>query len=740
MDQRLRIWSLERSQFLKEYDLTSSQLTSGRLLTNPPAHLLTLDDSHDHGEFLFYLMTYNPLEEGQFILWGGEQLHGAFRELVQLQEPLKPEKPLGITGSWSISDFFLVEVKTVSDSHGAVVQNTYERTVRLWVSWKSYISSRLQYTDIRNFSKWISVMQDSSEISDDGIENSVEFWTERICKPGRFTDPILLTALNVYQYRMIQPDQHRDLSSSSRFLRKDLVAGIVGRKPKLGVNQHSAQLDFEKYRLDLSLEFSQFEKTCQELSKAGDEVQRLSFDSITGDVIVVRADGIVAIRNFSGSEILRWGVTGTDSQFENVLRGDMIRGTLYGDFKDTNVRLQVVSLARAAYKFRCAIAGANLGDITAGLLEEVMSDSNFAVEDRLWAFYDKYLSDESVAWTVLKEDVTSAMALVTEISAAFKVLLDILSTDICQDDTVVPLQQLTAIWGDVANIAVAETVSARWILLRDFALLAAWLYSVEEPVIDASNKKAIEVYWSEALRAFKGVNMLQHLASTEIAPLLTRQSSEDQVSGPMEDMNLDDNIEIIHLPPRTNALRYLVEDTLDSSGVGLNHTSFPPPMALSLVVASILTQINFTDGYSGMSIRIVSQLLRLGANIEASRLARYLPNTPVGGYVWGHVLLQKGDWEKARVWFSRVGPILAKSGERAVDFEYAKKVLRGKQIDGIGKGLFRYYEHVARLFDSKRAQEQTIYYCQRALGLGQEVCLMQKCSDCRNLPRSRMIC
>lgn len=722
-DQRLRVWSLEKSQFLKEYDLTSSQATSGRLLANSPAHLLTLDDSHDHGEFLFYMMTYNPLEEGQFILWGGEHVHGAFNDLIQLQEPIKPEKPSGITGSWSIYDFFLAEVKTVSDSHGVVVQNTYERTLRLWVSWKSYISSTLQYTDIHNsFPKWINIMQETPEPSDDEIENSVEFWTDRISKPGRFTDAVLLTALSIYQDRMIQPDQRRDLSSFSRFLRKDLVAGVIGRKPKLGVNQHSGQLDFEKYRLDLSLDFSQFEKTCQELSKAGDEVRRLSFDSITGDVIIVRADGIVAVRNLSGAEILSWGATGSDTQLEHVLRGDMLRGTLYGDFNDTNIRVQVVALARAAYKFRCAIAGGNLGDITAGLLEEVMSDSNFSVEDRLWAFYDKYLSDDSIARTVLKEDVVSAMAEVTEISSAFKVLLDILSTDICQDDTVVPLEQLTSVWGDVITIGIAQTVSTRWILLRDFALLTAWLYSTEEPLIELPNKKSIEACWSETLRAFKGINMVRHLSTTEIAPLSTRQSPEDQVSGSMEEMHLDDdNIEIVHLPPRTSALRYLVEDTLDSSGVGLNNTSFPPPMALSLVAASILTQINFADGYSGMAIRVVSYLLRLGANVEASRFARYLPNTPVGGYVWGHVLLQNGDWEKARVWFSRVGPILAKSG-RAIDFEYAKVILRGKQIDGIGKGLFRYYEHVARLFDSKHAQSQTIYYCHRALGLAQEVC------------------
>ena len=691
-------------------------------------------------------MTYNPLEEGQFILWGGEHLHGAFNDLVQLQEPLKPENPTGSTGVWNISDFFIAEVKTVSDSHGGVViQNTYERTLRLWVSWKSYISSKLQYTDIHNFPKWITIMQPqqlaletSLSEDDDEVENSVEFWTERISKPGRFTDAVLLTALNIYQDKMIQPDQRRDLSSSSRFLRKDLVAGIVGRKPKLGVNQNSGQLDFEKYRLDLSLDFSQFEKTCQELSKAGDEVRRLSFDSMTGDVVVVRADGIVAVRNLSGAEILKWGALGSDGQFEDVLRGNMIRGTLYGDFKDTNVRLQVVSLARAAYKFRVAIAGGNLGDITAGLLEEVMSDSNFAVEDRLWAFYDKYLSDELLARTVLKEDVMSALTLVTEVSAAFKVLLDILSMDICQDDTVVPLQQLTSVWGDVVAIGIAETVSARWILLRDIALLSAWLYSTEEPLVDLPNKKALEGYWSESLRAFKGVNMLRHLANTEIAPSSTRQSPEDQVSGSMEGMHLDDNVEVIHLPPRTNALRYLVEDTLDSSGVGLNHTSFPPPMAVSLVIASSLTQINFADGYSGMAIRVVSYLLRLGADVEASRFAQYLPSSPVGGYVWGHVLLQKGDWEKAGVWFSRVGPILAKSG-RSADFEYAKIILRGKEIDGIGKGLFRYYEHIARLFNSKHAQAQTIYYCQRAIGLAQDVYPWNEQSDFRNHPRQKII-
>lgn len=608
----------------------------------------------------------------------------------------------------------------MSESHGTVLQNTYERTLRLWVAWKSYVSSSVQYTDIHDPTNWITIMQDDPTATPDEMENSVEFWIERITKPGRFTDTVLLIALNIYQERMLQPDQHRDLSSASRSLRKDLIAGVVGRKARLGVNQHSGQLDYEKYRMDLSLEFAQFEKTCIELSRTGEEFRRLSFDPVTEEVIIVRADGIVMIRNLSGAEILEWGATGSDERFMGVVQGNMIRGMLYGDFKDKNVRPQVMALARAAYRFRCAVSVGNLGDITAGLLDEVMSDSNFAVEDRLWAFYDKYLTEAHPSSTRVQADVASALASVTEVSAAFKALLDILSTDISQDDTVVPLQQLTAVWGDVMTTGVAETTSARWILLRDFVLLSAYLYFSETHDFDALVKKSIGGYWAEGLRAFKGVNMLRHLANSEIAPVSSRKSPEEQVSGSMEKMHLDDTVEVPHLPPRTSALRYLVEDTLDSSGVGINNTSFPPPMAMSLVIASILTQINFADGYSGMAIRIVSHLLRLGANVEAARFSRYLPNTPVGGYIWGHVLLQKGNWEKAGTWFSRVAPILAKSG-RPIDFEYAKIILKGKQVDGIGKGLFQYYEHVARLFESKQVHSHIIYYCQRALSLAQEV-------------------
>ena len=669
-------------------------------------------------------MTYNPLEEGQFQIWGGQHVHGAFIGLQPLQDPVKPERPAGSTvGTWNISGFFLAEVKTMADSHGLLVHNTYDRTLRLWVAWKSYVSLTLQYTDIHSPTQWTTVMSpdEFADRIDDEVENTVDFWSDRITTPGRYSDAVLFTALNLYQQKFLQPDQRRDLTSSkTRRLRKDLLVGILGRKLKLQTNHLSGQLDFEKFRIDLSLEFSQFDATCRGLSNLGGEFRRLSFDSVTGDVFVISADRISAIRNLSGAEILQWGATGSDGQFQAVIYGEQIKGTLYGDFKDSNVRTQVVALARGAFKFRCAIAVGNLGDITAGLLEEVMSDSNFAVEDRMWAFYDKYLSDEIFLRSGMKDDVLSALAGVTELSAAFKVLLEILSMDICQDDIVVPLSQLTAVWGDVVTVGLADTVSARWNLLRDFALLAAWLYSTEEQIVDQPFRKSLEMYWSEGLRAFKGVNMLRHLSTTEIAPLSSHQSAEDQVSGSMEEMHLGDSIEVVHLPARTNALRYLAEDTLDSSGVGLNNISFPQPMALSLVIASILTQINFADGYSGMAIRVVSQLVRLGANVEASRFARYLPNTPVGGYVWGHVLLQKGDWEKAAVWFSRVAPVLAKSG-RAVDFEYAKVILRGKQVDGIGKGLFRYYAHVAGLFNSKNAHSQTIYYCQRALALAEDV-------------------
>src|ERR1700738_3174740 len=212
-----------------------------------------------------------------------------------------------------------------------------------------------------------------------------------------------------------------------------------------------------------------------------------------------------------------------------------------------------------------------------------MSDSNFSVEDRLWAFYDKYLSEETFV-SRLKGEIISALALVTELDAAFRVLLDILSTDICQDDTAVELEQLTSVWGDVVTVGVASTVSSRWTLLRDFALLAAWLYSTEEQIIDPEFKISIQGFWSDSLRAFKGINMLRHLSITEIAPLSSRQSPELLLEG----MNLGGTIEMPHLPPRSTALRYVIEDTLDSSGVGLNAVSFSSPMALSLVMASTL--------------------------------------------------------------------------------------------------------------------------------------------------------
>jgi hypothetical protein len=260
------------------------------------------------------------------------------------------------------------------------------------------------------------------------------------------------------------------------------------------------------------------------------------------------------------------------------------------------------------------------------------------------------------------------------------------------------------------------------------------LYSTEQQVVDASFKKSLEGYWSDGLQAFKGINMLRHLTTTEIAPLSARHSPEDQVSGSLQDMNLDDGMEPTHLAPRTIALRYLIEDTLDSSGVGLNTVSFSSPMALSLVIASILTQINFGDGYSGMAIRVVSLLIRLENNVEAARFARYLPNTPVGGYIWGRVFLEKGSWDKAATWFSRVAPTLAKSG-RAIDFEYAKVVLRGKEKDGIGKGLFRYYEHIAKLFEGKHAHSQTIGYCQMALSYAQEVHSPHDLLNFRNRPK-----
>src|SRR5579859_7520871 len=219
-DQRLRIWSLDKSQFIKEYDITSSQANSGRLLPQPPAHLLALDDSHDHGEFLFYLLSYNPLEEGQFILWGGEHSHGAFTGLSQLQDPFRPEMPPGSTGIWNISDFFLAQVKTASDSKSLVGQNTYDTSLRLWISWKSYYTSILQYTDLHHM-EWITIMPSTTDFLDDEIENSVEFWTERICRPGRFSDAVILTACNIYQNHLLPPELHRDLSST-KLLRKDM--------------------------------------------------------------------------------------------------------------------------------------------------------------------------------------------------------------------------------------------------------------------------------------------------------------------------------------------------------------------------------------------------------------------------------------------------------------------------------------------------------------------------------------
>ena len=706
---------MEKSQFIKEHDITSSPATSGRVLSQSPVNLLAIDDTHEHGEYLFYLVSYNPLEEGQFIIWGGQHNHGAFTGLVQLEDPFKPDIPANRTGMWNISHFFLTEVRTFSDSRGTLIHNTFERSLRLWISWKSYYSSIIQYVDLTSQLNWVTIMSDIP--SDDPLdENTVDAWTERIITPGRFTDEVLITALNIYQDYALPPEHHRDLSSSSRVLRKDLISGIVGIKRKLGVNQHTNHLDFEKYKQDLAIEFSQFETTCKELAKAGDELRGITHDPRTGEVMIIRADGIMTIRNWSAAEIIMYATNG-DTALQEVREGKMIMGSVYGDLKESGVRYQTTVIARMAVMYRNVIlqAEGNLADITGGLLEEVMSDSHFSVQDQLVEFYEKYLPYEAPA--ELQDLVLDAMR-VQMTAEGFRALLDILSTDICQDDTILSLEKLSSIWGDVISVGITEMIGARWTLLRDLALLSAWVYATLRDDISPLMVPQLENFWSEGLRAFKGVTLLRHLASTEISPSSNRQTTEDQMSGSLEVMKLDDSSDISQLTPRSTGLRYLVEETLDSSGVGLSRASFPPPAALSLAIASSLTNINFADGYTSMAIRLVSQLLRIGANVEAARFARYLPNTPVGGYVWGHVLLQKGSWDKAASWFSRLAPTLAKAA-RPDDYEYAKIILRGKQSDGVGKGLFRYYEHVARLFESRHAQSQVSDFCQRALGLAE---------------------
>ncbi|GAO51153.1 hypothetical protein G7K_5264-t1 [Saitoella complicata NRRL Y-17804] len=685
IDAKLKVWSLDRGHLIHTIALNNARPTTPTdQVLRPSRQVYTLVPA-TKGPYAFYVIAASGSSlDSTFTMFGAPS--SSPTDLAPLHPDIKARAPEG-GAVWLLADL----VMTREDKGRTAI----------WALWKSNTSSSIQRlvldptatmsiepnalthgavggTDFEN--KWESVGSDvksslkplegAGSIATEGGQGSTsadiaESWANKIFMAGRFSIPAMHFALTIYaeNFRPNSASSGASTFSSVSTLGESTVRSLrsqamklVGTNCVLETDTVTGQLVYEKYRMDLALEWGRFARVCAEFERAGTEGLSLGVGE-EGDIWVVRAERVGLVRRASALETA-----------VEVARSGSKRVT------------DVAELLRAARVLRQGISEEGVDDTVVVLTEDASQLPNFSVEDRVWGVWERGVGGgEGVA---TKDAVHEILDAVSEGDEAVTRILDMLCVDALHGtEFPIPATQgeLSIVGAALLRSGVNEMVRARWEVLLDVLLLAVFSACNEEEV---DYFDGVDAIYDRALGLWKGYSILKQAIDT-----FTGEGKADET--------------VLEVVKKVSAVNVDLE-VLNISGA----------------FEKVLGELKAVADVDRFAIRVASALVTAGHVEEAVGFQRWLPQSAWGVYVCGRVLLEAEKYDEAERLFTKGAVGVAQSSEEGSVDLLEEGIVGDLLVEGdnaFGNGMPYYYAHVATLFENKLQHDAVVQSCQKAL-------------------------
>lgn len=648
----LKTWSLDKGTLLHAVDLLNeAPAPSSRmktLLDPSPSQLLTVIDASLQEDHMFYLASFSSASTGKFKFWAALRgANGEFEGLADLypHDEFKTDPPTS-NSVWMISEFRITPVQSQTSG-----------LFNLWVLWKSNTTFRAQNLQFRmqdipgSWGKWTTGIADSlhglpgRSPSNATSEDVTDYWIDWIFFPGRFTDTVLVTALDIHRL-FYSPPGSKPTEDVGESLQSRVARAIPG-----AVELHKTEdgsPDYARYKYEVDLQWLRYSRLCTELDKQRGEALSLVADPHSGFIWTVNADGITALRECTESEVMQHNSASSAENLELIsLRlprklGAGLAGTELSD---------AMFLIQAASDLRSSLSEKAYDNCLWRLQRELLEDAVYSYEDRMWSLFSKCLDGEVSNDDFDKiEDSIDAM---NDPQIAFYSIL----SSLFQAEGHAGAARLTSFGGNVLIAGSREVIHVNRDLLFGliFLLLLITAQDDETPKISEPEK-----LYEQLLNYMREYEVLNWMARTPLSIPDSRLSIDDELTRGLASLK-------VTTPDPTSSPKTRKGSVLQ---LMLPENSAPPShghgnsgsIALSLCIRQYLAGLelaNFGNGFA----EVASVLLNIDAAGVAMELLKYIPTTSWGFYVKARIQLKDRNPEAASMAFKKAAYGLCMSSQ-----------------------------------------------------------------------------
>lgn len=328
----------------------------------------------------YYIATFSPQESGLFKFWGirDADFDNGVRDLFPQNVLKLPDPDDGAL--WTLVDFRVKATRGSSDIDVWILVRL-NRRYKLF-SKKSSMEILAEDWDhgwlatVAEPPKGDRIDEPPLRRSDFDAEDSTEKWLDFLFVPGRIPEPVLETALSIYNETRTSPQ----VKSTKRSL-KERIASSIGSQSQI----KGPGTEFKQFQEQVALEWTHFWSVLCDLDQNRWEPLSLGHDEHADMPWLTFADGLSAVRHCGEVERLRYNSPGDLQENLNAMLKPSIES---GDQAQLPQLDELAMLVATAAAFRMSFSE-NLHCLCRNTLaRELWQDSLFSVPERMAAFYE----------------------------------------------------------------------------------------------------------------------------------------------------------------------------------------------------------------------------------------------------------------------------------------------------------------------------------------------------------------
>ena len=707
LNHQLRIWHLASGRLAIATDLLDkAREPNEKLLLNPGEagrlQLYKLDHMKNS-----ILVTYSPREGGQLKFW---DVKGGLTDPLSVEDrypqlrltPPDPD-PSGNT-IWSMAGFRMVPCAVDPLN-----------SVRLWVLWRNnnhhqLYSTRFVLNDAdRSWkSEWVACTPSSSkkpsppDIVKSSPEDLTAQWLDFLLCPGRYTTPVLETALSIYSDAIATkvPAAQKTNGLKAR------LCAVVAANVSLRKYDQSIT-DFDRFWTDLDYQWRNFYRIVGNVNDGRLAPLALAYDLFTAEPWIVMADKCCAVRESNKMELVTQNEPTELDDLEEVCETLWAHRKVSAEERGIAYE-KLAQLVTATRNFRENFSSELAYKLEAAVENDLLTNPESTTSTRILELYDDIgfgdaVSDDS--FHQLQRDFKPLGELETFSNDLVMAVLDLLPQTANQ-----PANHLRSTVFGLGILAggtfdlMTSTRSVLWDLLVLVVFVEGELNQDEEKM---SSFDAAEIF-TLITAALKTLDWNIWLAThSRAVPLDFVGTAAD----PKPRSGLHD------IPSEECRSVSILEDSLWKA-------IRPRPVAdttntylLTETLHDIQGWVSGDEalGYDNGTVYLQCDLLAHGEIDLAGEYLRFQPSTPWSAYIKGRLYLFKNAFDLAAHYFRQSGYCLA-CGKAVGDLTaMSAGLLSPLDVESFNNGMPRYLQHVLSLFESSQAYTQMATFARLAL-------------------------